>query len=580
MSTWQSLKRGMALTPGLAKGLSVAVILALIATLGRVAVPVVVQLVLDDGADDVSQAAGYAAAAAVAIVATLVAAYAMSVQLVKVAEGSLAKLRAMAFRRIHDLSMRHQQEQQRGSLVSRVTGDVDTVSQFLQNNGVFLLISVAQLVLATIAMAWYSPVLTLLVLAAFAPLIWILPRILRPLAASSLEVRKETGDMLGAVSEAVIGGPVVRSYGVTEQVGATIDKTVRKVQQSQIRTQRLGVFAFSAGELAAGVAMVAIVVAGVLLGVGGKLTLGEFTAFLFLVTLFVAPVQLATEVLNEAQNAAAGYRRVLEIMDMEPDVVDPGETGQDLPPGPVRAEFADVSFEYVSGRPVLTDVTVNVAAGSRVAIVGQTGSGKTTFAKLLTRLMDPSAGRITLSAVPLEQIRFNSLRKSVVMVPQDGFLFDATILENVRFGRLDASNEDIELAFEVLGLADWLSGLPAGLYTEVGERGESLSAGERQLVAIVRAYLADPALLVLDEATSAVDPATEQRLARALDTLTHGRTTVTIAHRLSTAEQADEVLVFEAGALVQRGHHLELVAEEGSIYANLHASWRASAHAV
>jgi ABC-type multidrug transport system fused ATPase/permease subunit len=217
-------------------------------------------------------------------------------------------------------------------------------------------------------------------------------------------------------------------------------------------------------------------------------------------------------------------------------------------------------------------VDLEIPAQTRVAVVGETGSGKTTFAKLLTRLMDPVSGDVLLSGVPLREIRFESLRQRVVMVPQDGFLFDATVADNVRYGREDLDDTEIELAFTELGLADWLAGLPDGTATPVGERGESLSVGERQLVAIARAYVADPDLLVLDEATSAVDPATEVRLQRALDSLTRGRTTLAIAHRLSTAEAADEVIVVDAGRVVQRGSHADLLGEDGP-YAGLHASW-------
>jgi ABC-type multidrug transport system fused ATPase/permease subunit len=316
-----------------------------------------------------------------------------------------------------------------------------------------------------------------------------------------------------------------------------------------------------------------VVVVGVLLGVGGGLSVGTLTAFLFLVTLFIQPVQIATDVLNDAQNAVAGWRRVLDVLDLEPDVADPDANGEALPPGPLSVEFDDVSFRYPGGPVVLDDVKLTIAPRTRVAVVGETGSGKTTFAKLLTRLMDPSTGVVRLSGVPLPSVRFSSLRSRVVMVPQDGFLFDATVAENVRFARPELTDDDLDLAFTELGLADWVGGLPSGVDTAVGERGEALSVGERQLVALVRAYVADPDLLVLDEATSAVDPATEVRLQRALDAVTRGRTTVAIAHRLSTAESADEVIVVDAGRIVQRGAHAALVADTDSIYAKLYASW-------
>jgi ATP-binding cassette subfamily B protein len=194
-------------------------------------------------------------------------------------------------------------------------------------------------------------------------------------------------------------------------------------------------------------------------------------------------------------------------------------------------------------------------------------------AKLLTRLMDPLEGAVLLDGVDVRRIRQDSLRRSVVLVPQEGFLFDDTITANVRYGRLDATEADIRASAGELGLSDWLAGLPRGLDTQVGQRGESLSTGERQLVALLRAHLADPDLLVLDEATSAVDPALEMRIGRALERLMTGRTSVTIAHRMSTAESADEVVVIDRGRVVQRGPHRDLVRQEGSVYEGLHASW-------
>jgi len=287
-------------------------------------------------------------------------------------------------------------------------------------------------------------------------------------------------------------------------------------------------------------------------------------------------VQMGTQVLTDAQNALAGWRRVIGILDTPADLDDPGETGRSLPRGAMDVAFDQVSFGYPGGPLVLRDVDEHITSGTRVAVVGETGSGKTTFAKLLTRLMDPTSGAVLLDGVDVRAVEFASLRRRVVLVPQEGFLFDSTLLANARYGDLDATPEQVRAAAVELGLGDWLDGLPRGLDTRVGQRGELLSAGERQLVALIRAHLADPDLLVLDEATSAVDPALEMRIARALEALMSGRTSVTIAHRMSTAENADEVIVFDRGRVVQRGPHAALVAQgpsDTNVYGRLHASW-------
>jgi ATP-binding cassette subfamily B protein len=574
---WETVRRGIRLTPQFLVGIKVTLLLALVATAGRVVVPIAVQQTIDNGlrnpaGADFAMVRWAVAAAAVAVVITAASAYAMNVRLYRTAETGLSALRVKAFRHVHDLSVLTQSSERRGSLVSRVTSDVDTISTFMQWGGVLLLVSLGQLVVATALMAYYSWQLTLLVWACFLPLFLLLKTFSRIVSRAYGRVRERVGDMLGAVSESVVGASTIRAYSVERRTAERVDTAIEAHRSTATRAQAMVAMIFSSGEVVAGVANAAVVVAGVLLGVDGDITSGELLAFIFLVTLFVGPVQIGTEVLSEAQNAVAGWRRVLGVLDTEPDVADPAQDGQELPRGPIDVRFADVGYAYPGGPMVLRDVRVAIAPKSRVAVVGETGSGKTTFAKLLTRLMDPVEGTVLVDGVDLRDVRFSSLRERIVMVPQDGFLFDDTLGANIRFGRPGASDEEIRLALTELGLGDWFEGLAHGLETAVGQRGEQLSAGERQLVALARAYLADPDLLVLDEATSAVDPATEVRLQRALEGLTRGRTAITIAHRMSTAEAADEVLVFDAGRLVERGSHAGLV-EQGGVYARLHASW-------
>jgi putative ABC transport system ATP-binding protein len=576
---WATMRRGLSLSPEFRVGLPVTLLLALVATGGRVLVPIAVQQTVDEGlagpgGTDLGRVREAVVLACLATVVTAVAAYLLNVRLFRTAESGLASLRVRAFRHVHDLSVLTQNAERRGSLVSRVTSDVDTISTFMQWGGLLMVVSLGQLVVATVLMAVYSWQLTVLVWACFLPLFLLLRTFQRRVSAAYGRVRERVGELLGAVSESVVGASTVRAYGIEDRTGRRIDRAIERHRSAATRAQALVAGTFSTGEVVAGIANAAVVVVGVQLGVDGDITLGQLLAFLFLVTLFVGPVQIGTEVLNEAQNAIAGWRRVLTVLDTPADVTDPGPGGEVLDRGPIDVRFEHVSFAYPGGPTVLHDVDLAIAPRSRVAVVGETGSGKTTFAKLLTRLMDPPEGRVLIDGVDLRELSFGSLRSRIVMVPQDGFLFEGSIADNVRFGRPGATEGEIELALTELGLTDWLDGLPHRLATAVGQRGEQLSAGERQLVALARAYLADPDLLVLDEATSAVDPATEVRIARALEGLTRGRTAITIAHRLSTAEAADDVIVFDAGRVVERGRHADLVGR-GGVYARLHASWAA-----
>ncbi len=585
----RTVVRGLRLNPELRDGLLATVLLALLATAGRVVVPVVIQQVIDRGlvdtGVDLDAVTRFVAYGVVAAAVTAIASAIMNRRLAEVTETALSNLRVRTFRHVHDLSVLHQAAQQRGQLVSRVTSDIDEISRFMSWGGLNLLTSSGQLLVATAVMFAYSWRLTLVVLLTFVPFVVAARWFQRQLTTAYALVRERVGALLGVVAEAVTGAPVVRAYGVEERTQERLDERIEEHREAAVRAGKLSSSFSGVGEVFGAIATAAVVAAGVLSGVDGSVTAGTVVAFLFLVSLFIDPVNIAMEVVNEGQTAVAGWARVLDVLDTPPDVADPGEDGEDLPPGGLDITVRDVSFRYprkgesahdASGPWVLHDVDVHLDAHANVAVVGETGSGKTTFVKLLTRLMDPTAGTVELAGVPIDRVRFDSLRRRVVMVPQEGSLFEGTIAENVAMGLAEEDahpvEEQLETAFTELGLADWLEELPRGWETNVGEGGRALSAGERQLVALARAYVANPDLLVLDEATSAVDPATEVRLQRALRGLTRGRTVVTVAHRLSTAEQADVVLVFDAGRLVQRGPHAELVEQDG-VYARLHESW-------
>ncbi len=577
--TLKTLRRGLALSPEITRGLWVTVLIAAVMTLGRVVVPIAVQQTTDhgllaEGGPDTAFVWRMVGLAGLSIALTAVAGYIVNVRLFIAAESGLTTLRTTAFRQAHDLSVLTQNAERRGSMVSRVTSDVDTISQFAQSGGVVLIISTGQIVVSSVLMAFYSPVLLLVVWLCFLPLAIIVSHFQRMLSHAYLAVRERVGDMLSAISEAIGGAATIRAHHIEERTGARIDAAIDDHRRAGIGAHVRSTLAFSTGQFFGGFTIAVVLAVGTWLVVEDRMTVGALLAFLFLVNLFTQPVQQATEILNELQNAAAGWRRVIAVVDTPADVGDPGAEGVVLPRGPVGVEMDRVTYAYPGGKRVIDEVSWRVAPRSRVAVVGETGSGKSTLVKLLTRLMDPDEGTIWIDGVDLATVRFSSLRERIVLVPQEGFLFDATLGENIRFGAPDADDARVRAAITDLGLGWWLAGLPGGLSTGVGPRGESFSAGERQLVAIVRAYLADPDLLVLDEATSAVDPATEVAIQSALERLMVGRTSIAIAHRLATAEAADEVIVVDDGRIVERGHHDELVTASGR-YARLHVSWAA-----
>ena len=583
---WETIKLGLRLSPELRAGLGVTILIAVIATAGRVVVPIAIQQIVDGGIDeggvDLAFVIQMAGLAFVAVIITGGATSLMHVRLAKVAETALSGLRIRAFRHIHDLSMLHQASEQRGVLVARVTSDVDQISRFMQWAGLMLLVNGLQAALALVVMLTMSVPLGLVVLASV-PLISYMVRFFQSrLQVAYMTVREKVGQMLALIAETVVGAPVIRAYGTEETTRRRLEAAIEAHRVAGTRAGRLSSTFSGFGELTSSLVVAGVVVVGTILLARGSTTIGTIVAFLFLVQLFVQPVQFMGEAVNEAQTAVAGWSRVLDILNIEPDVADPGPDGVELPSGPVEVDFSNVEFRYpragqiaaeADSGPALTGLTLKIPPRQNVAVVGETGSGKTTFAKLLTRLMDPSQGTVTIGGVDLRRVKFDSLRDRVVMVPQEGILFRGTIEDNVRMGSPMADRQELRDAFAKLGLEEWLRELERGLDTPVGERGSSLSVGERQLVTLARAAIADPDVLVLDEATSAVDPATEVRISSALQALTRGRTVVTIAHRLSTAEAADRVLVFDRGRLVQDGSHDELVGEEG-IYATLHESWR------
>jgi putative ABC transport system ATP-binding protein len=576
-SVVRDLRRAARVAPALTRGFGLTTALAIIGTAGHLLVPLTVQQLIDRALEGGALVRDEVlVVAAVAVIAAVIAGFASwraMFRLVRAAADGLAQLRVATFRHLHRLSVVEAGGDRRGALVARVTSDVETITHFVEWGGVGILVGVAQVLLVFVVMVALDPLLASLVVAAALIYALLLAVFQRVLGRAHDGVRTRNAETLSAMGEVVAGLPVVRAYGAEERARERTGAALDAQFWAEFRVGRLGAVLFSSAEVFAAAVTASVVVVGVVTGVGGRLSAGTLVAFLFLVTLFIEPVQMLVEILDHAQSAGAGVRRILSVLETAAALDEP-EDPTPLPAGPLGVRFEDVSFAYPDGPRVLHALRLTVEPGERIAVVGRTGSGKSTFVRLVTRLVDPSEGRVLVGDVPLPDVARTELRRRVAYVPQDGFLFDATVGANVAYAVPGISMHEVHAAFDELGLGDWVDALPDGLDSPVGERGRRLSAGERQLVALTRAWLVAPDLLVLDEATSAVDAALEVRLRRAIEQVTAGRTSLTVAHRLSTAEAAERVLVFADGRLVEDGPHRALLAAAGT-YAALHADWEA-----
>ena len=583
LRTGAVIRRALLEAPSLRDGLVLTLVLAMGGQGVTVVTPIVLQKILDEeilNSEGIDMG-GVLVMASVAMTALVVGAVVGRFALLRLVRSSstgLSDLRTKTFGHIMSQSVLHVQSERRGNLLSRVTSDITTLQEFMEWGGVGMIVAISQVFLATTVMMFYEWRLALIAFVGVLIYLMMMRWFQKILARNYDAVRREVGVSLGVLSESITAIPIVRAYGIEDATKTKVAKALERRFRVEFKTHRFGNILFSTAEVFAGLLTAALIVVGVLLGVRLETSAGTLVAFLLLANLLIEPMQILVETLEFAQSAASGLRRIVGVLDGEVEIREP-EDPESLAPGGLGASFDKVFYSYPDGTDVLRDVSVDIPVGSRIAVVGETGSGKTTFAKLLVRLMDPRSGSIRIGDVPASRIRLEELRARVAFVPQEGFLFDDTVANNVRYGRVDATDAEVWTAFHELGLGEWVEGLPKGLQTVAGERGGNLSAGERQLVALVRAWIGAPDLLVLDEATSAVDPALDVALRHAMDKLIEHRTSVTIAHRLSTAEGADEILVFDDGALVERGNHRELLDLDG-VYAGLYADWAAGTRSV
>ena len=577
-----TISRGIRAVPELRAGLGLTVLFALGGAAGRVVVPITVQQAVDHGLRggrvDLGNVVTLAAIAAGALVLASLCQRQAVARLGVRSEHALYALRVRLFNHIHRLGLEDHAEERRGALVARVTSDIETLTQFFAWGGLAWLLDGALMLIVASVMLAYNWVLACVAFVVSAPLFIVLRWVQQRLVAAYDQARGLNGDTMSQISEVVTGSHVLRNYRTGSRAVDQTHRVARLRADAQVRASRFAAFLFPSGEVFSVLTVAAVVSVGVALGPASGLSAGAMVGFVFLTYRFLEPIAEVTEILDQTQSAVAGFRRVLGVLDIPVGPPEP-EFPQSLPQGPLSVDLEQVSFIYRArpgldeqDAPALVAVSAHIPAGQRVAVVGATGSGKSTLARILARLVEPSSGCVRIGGVDLRNVANNELRTRLMLVPQEPFLFEGTIESNLRFARPEATRREISNAFVGLRLDDWLFSLPSGLDTPVGERGDRLSAGERQLIALVRAYLANPDLLLLDEATSAVDPLTEVRIGRALERLASGRTTISIAHRLSTAARSDRVLVLEHGRLVEDGTHDELLGRSGP-YAALYAHW-------
>ena len=497
-------------------------------------------------------------------------------------ERFLRALRERVFRHLMALSLDFYDREKTGRLVARMTSDIDALQELISTGLVMFVQNFLIFIGAVIVVSFMSWQLSLGVLVIVPPVLFASRWFRRRSNAAYLEVRERIGENLSTLQEGLEGVRVVQAFGRERGWIRRFRQTNENQFEANLETVRISAKYFPFVEFTGVIGIAVIVGLGGLLVDNAVVTVGTVLAFVLYLNNLFEPIQQLSQLYNTVQSSGAALHKLFFLLDTEVSISEkPGAV--DLPASGELA-VAGLGFAYGGGEPdtdglvhpmgpeVLHNVSITVAPGERVALVGPTGAGKSTLAKLMARFYDPREGSVSYGGVDLRNATLTSLRHTIVVVPQEGFLFAGSIRDNVRVGRDGATDADVEAAIEALGLTETFAAFPEGLETEVRERGSRLSAGEKQLVSLTRAALADPAVLVLDEATSNLDPGTEHAVERALERLTEGRTVVVVAHRLSTAARCDRIAVVDQGGLIEVGTHDELLTRRGR-YARLFAAW-------
>lgn len=543
-------------------------------TVVRLFGPLVIRNGVDAGIDNSDADAVTRAAAIFAIVLGLQwLVQRMSIYAVAwVGQRYLRDLRVRVFDHLVRLDIDYFSRTQTGVIVSRMTSDIEALGTFVEEGAISVITALLSVIGVMIAMFFVDVQMALMILA-LVPVIVAGSLVFRRFADRAYRmVRERIGQVLGSLQEGITGVRVVQAYGQeASQAGNFGDVNNRYFEANMAAARAIATY-FPAVDFVRTVALALILGVGGLRVIDGSLSFGSLIAFLLYLAWFFDPVVQLSNTYNLLQSALAALSKLFGVLDRKPAVPEGPGTPTSALTGDGAVRFAGVGFGYDESIPVLRDVDLDIAPGERVAVVGETGAGKSTVAKLAVRFYDPTSGSITIDGVDLRDMSTADLRRTITMVPQEGFLFSGSLRDNIRYARPDMGDDAIWEVCDTIGIADWVRTLPERLDTEVRERGSRLSSGERQLVALARALAADPTVIVLDEATSNLDPETEVRVEDALGILLENRTAIVIAHRLQTAERADRVVVMDNGRIAEEGRHDELIAH-GGMYAALQSVW-------
>ncbi|MBM0125288.1 ABC transporter ATP-binding protein [Pimelobacter simplex] len=494
-----------------------------------------------------------------------------------VVQATVKQMRTDVEEKVHRLPLAYFDRQPRGELLSRVTNDIDNVAQNLQQTMSQLLTSLLMVVGVLGAMFWVSPLLAVIAVVSVPIAMFVTGRIMKRSQSQFINQWRQTGRLNAQVEEAISGHALVTVFGRRQAVEDEFDSANEELYQSSYRAQFISGLVMPLMMLVGNLNYVVIAVVGGLRVTSGALTIGEVQAFIQYSRTFTQPITQIASMANLLQSGVASAERVFELLDADEEVA-PASLSPAPRPADTRGEvaFEDVSFSYDPEEPLIEDLSLVAHPGQMVAIVGPTGAGKTTLVNLIMRFYELDRGRITLDGTDIATMGRGELRSRIGMVLQDTWLFEGTIRDNIAYGRPDATEEEVRAAARATYVDRFVHSLPEGYDTLVDDEGSNLSAGERQLITIARAFLAQPALLILDEATSSVDTRTELLLQQAMAALRTDRTSFVIAHRLSTIRDADLILVMEHGRIVEQGSHAELLERDGA-FARLHAAQFAAA---